>query len=53
MVNRQREIQKKQNKLLKKYIIGDFPDIQIINKDILDPLISVYNNNEEISSELF
>ena len=52
-LNRQSEIQKKQVKLLRKYRIGDLPDIQIKNKDILDPLISVCNNNEEISSELF
>ena len=51
-INRQENNQKHQIKLLRRYREGDLPDIQIRNKDILDPLMAVCNNNSEISGEL-
>ena len=51
-INRQENNQKHQIKLLRRYREGDLPDIQIRNKDILDPLMAVCNNNSEISCEL-
>lgn len=50
---RQNTIRKNQVKLLRNYRVGDLPDIQIKNKDILDPLIAVCNDNEDVSCELF
>ena len=51
-INRQENNQKHQIKLLRRYREGDLPDIQIRNRDILDPLMAVCNNNSEISGEL-
>ena len=51
-INRQQNNQKHQIKLLRRYREGDLPDIQIRNRDILDPLMAVCNNNSEISCEL-
>ena len=51
-INRQENNQKRQIKLLRRYREGDLPDIQIRNRDILDPLMAVCNNNSEISCEL-
>ena len=52
-INRQSKIHKNQVKLVRHYRIGDLPDIQIKNRDILEPLAAVCNDNEEISCELF
>ena len=51
-INRQENNKKHQIKLLRRYREGDLPDIQIRNRDILDPLMAVCNNNSEISGEL-
>ena len=51
-INRQENNQKHQIKLLRRYREGDLPDILIRNRDILDPLMAVCNNNSEISCEL-
>jgi DNA-dependent protein kinase catalytic subunit len=52
-LNRQNNIRKKQIKLMRNYRIGDLPDIQIFNKDIIDPLTMLCDTNLEISSEIF
>jgi len=38
---------------MRSYRIGDLPDVQISNKDIIDPLKVLCELNEEICSEIF
>jgi len=52
-LNQQNENKKNKIKYLRNYRIGDLPDIQITNQDIIDPLIILSDNNIEISAELF
>ena len=44
---------KSQIKLMRKYRIGDIPDIQINNSEIILPLLSLAEFNMEISTEVF
>ena len=44
--------QKEKTTLLRRYKIGELPDIQISSKDIVDPMIHLASCDEEFSSEL-
>ena len=39
--------------LIRKYKIGELPDIQITTKDLLDPMLFLANHDHEFASELF
>ena len=44
--------QKQKNTLLRKYKLGELPDIQIKSRDVIDPLIQLSFNDEQFASEL-
>ena len=39
--------------LIRKYKIGELPDIQIATKDLLDPMLFLASQDNEFASELF
>ena len=45
--------QESKKPLLRKYKVGELPDIQITTKDIIDPMMFLSNNDYEFASELF
>lgn len=51
-LNRQITNQKKIPKLLRKYRVGELPDIEIKNNELIIPLIEIVSDNVEIASEL-
>jgi DNA-dependent protein kinase catalytic subunit len=50
---RQRLLRQKQIETVRKYRLGELPDIRIFYKDIIDPLIAMSFENEDIAGELF
>ena len=49
---RQIKTQNLKPKFTRKYRVGELPDIEITNKELLDPLIEIASNNSDISCEL-
>jgi DNA-dependent protein kinase catalytic subunit len=59
-INRQTELYLKRvsqknarGMLVRKYKLGELPDIQIAGKDIVDPMMLLAFNDSELASELF
>lgn len=52
-VQKSKQFKNSSGTLIRKYRIGELPDIQITTKDIVDPMLYLASHDSEFASELF